>query len=149
MDTQTGPQPGLTAVGDHVVGEADTATALGSGDLRVLATPRLLAWLEAVTCAAVESRLTAGRSSVGTRIVLEHLAASPVGARVRCEAELRHVDGRLLRFDVQASDASGAAVARGEVTRVVVDEARFLARTGSSSARQDGAEPQQVDPGDG
>jgi predicted thioesterase len=110
----------------------DLATALGSGDVPVLATPRLLAWLEAATCAAAEAGglVGEGRTSVGTRVAVEHLAPSPVGARVEATAEVTHVDGRLLRFAVAATDGDGRVVATGEVTRVVVDRDRFLARLG-------------------
>jgi predicted thioesterase len=111
------------------VGADDTASALGSGSLPVLATPRLLAWCEAATCAALE--LPEGQSSVGTRVALEHLAASPVGATVEVSAEVAYEDGRLRRFTVSARDAgSGKVVGTGEVTRVVVDVERFLGRLG-------------------
>jgi predicted thioesterase len=106
----------------------DTAAAVGSGDLDVLGTPRLLAWAEAATCAAVADELDEGRTSVGTRVSLEHLRASPVGEDIRVEAEVVHRDGRLLRFRVSAADAQGRQVGQGEVTRVVVDRERFLAR---------------------
>lgn len=111
------------------VGDDDTASALGSGSLPVLATPRLLAWCEAATCAALE--LPEGRTSVGTRVALEHLAASPVGATIEVSAEVAYEDGRLRRFTVSARDAgSGKVVGTGEVTRVVVDVERFLGRLG-------------------
>ncbi len=122
---------GLSASVDHEVGAADTAQALGSGDLAVLATPRLLAWLEGATCRAIDAALGEGQTSVGTRVSVEHVRASPVGAVVSVAAELVHVDGRLVRFQVQAShrnEQDGVVVAHGEVTRVVVDAARFLAR---------------------
>ncbi|RYY50089.1 MAG: thioesterase [Actinomycetales bacterium] len=110
----------------HTVGDADTAAALGSGDLPVLATPRALAWLEAATCAALD--LDDSRTSVGTRVEVEHIAASPVGATITATADLVHEDGRLLRFRVAAHDGHGTLVAHGEVRRVVVDRARFLER---------------------
>ena len=69
--------PGLTAAVDHTVTAADTAAAVGSGDLPVLGTPRLLAWAEAVTCAAVGPAVPGSRSTVGTRVALEHRASSP------------------------------------------------------------------------
>ena len=119
---------GLTAEASHVVAPTDTAVSVGSGSLPVLATPRLVAWLEAATCAAVEGSLSVGMSSVGTRLGLEHVRPSVVGAGVTCTARLVHVDGRLLRFEVVATDSGGALVAHGEVTRVVVDGERFLAR---------------------
>jgi predicted thioesterase len=110
----------------HRVGDDDTAAALGSGDLAVLATPRLLAWLEEATCAALD--LEPHRTSVGTRVEVEHVAASPVGATVTATADVVHEDGRLLRFRVAAHDGHGTLVAHGEVRRVVVDRERFLAR---------------------
>lgn len=111
---------------------ADTAAALGSGDVPALGTPRLLAWLEAATCVAAQQAPVAGagRTSVGTRVTLEHLLATPVGGRVEVTASLTHQDGRLLRFAVTATDGTGRLVATGEVTRVVVDRERFTARLG-------------------
>lgn len=120
---------GQGAALEFEVTEADTAAAMGSGDLAVLGTPRLLAWCEAVTVAAVASSLESSSTSVGTRVSLEHLAASPVGERLRVEATVAYVDGRLVRFTVAASHLSdGKVVGTGEVTRVVVDRERFLAR---------------------
>jgi predicted thioesterase len=122
-------ETGQSATLEFEVTEADTAAALGSGDLAVLGTPRLLAWCEAATCAAIASSLGAGSTSVGTRVSLEHLAASPVGERLQVEATVAYVDGRLVRFTVAASQLSdGKVVGTGEVTRVVVDRERFLSR---------------------
>ena len=110
-----------------VTGE-DTAASVGSGDLPVLGTPWLLAWSEAATCAALERSLDAGRSSVGTRVQLDHVRASPVGAEVTVVATVVYVDGRLVRFEVVAQHADESVVGHGEVTRVVVDRERFLSR---------------------
>jgi fluoroacetyl-CoA thioesterase len=118
---------GLSATEEHVVGDDDTAAALGSGSLPVLGTPRLLAWCEAATCAALADVLDEGSTSVGTRISLEHLAPSAVGVALAVTASVAHVDGRLVRFTVEARQA-GKLVGAGEVTRVVVDSERFLAR---------------------
>lgn len=112
------------------VTEADTAEALGSGSLPVLGTPRLLAWCEAATCAAIEPLLTPGETSVGTRVELEHTRASRVGVRIEVDATPVHRDGRLHRFSVLAREAAGSVVGTAVVTRVVVDAERFLARTG-------------------
>ncbi len=112
-----------------VVGDDDTALAVGSGSLPVLGTPRLLAWLEAATCACLVPLLAEGSTSVGTRMQLEHLAASPVGAEVEVSASSAYEDGRLHRFTVSARDATtGKVLAAGEVTRVVVEAERFLSR---------------------
>ena len=119
---------GLTGSLCHVVGPDDTAASLGSGDLAVLGTPRLLALAEAATLLALEGVLADAETSVGTRVELEHLAPSGVGATVLVRATTVHVDGRLVRFDVAATDGSGRLVGHGTVTRVVVDRDRFLAR---------------------
>ena len=122
-------QAGDTATLGFRVTDDDTAEALGSGDLPVLGTPRLVAWCEAATCAAVGATMRQERTSVGTRVDLEHLAASPVGAALEVTATVRYVDGRLLRFEVVALHAAeGRLVGRGEITRVVVDRDRFVAR---------------------
>ena len=111
-----------------VVGAADTAAALGSGDVPVLGPPRLLALAEAATVKAVASALAPGQTSVGTSIRLEHTAASPVGMTVTITAELTVVDGRRLTFRVEAADAKGTVAGLGTVERVVVDRDKFLAR---------------------
>ena len=118
---------GRTSTREFVVSEADTAAAVGSGSLPVLGTPVLLAWCEAVTCDVLD--LSGGSTSVGTRVALEHLAASTVGATVLVTATAAYVDGRLVRFTVEARDAgSQKLLGSGEVTRVVVDADRFLSR---------------------
>ncbi len=115
------------------VADDDTAQAVGSGSLPVLGTPRLLAWCEAATCTAVADDLRDGETSVGTRIELEHLAATGVGGTVEVTAREVYADGRLRRYAVAARNLTaeggpGRLVASGEVTRVIVDAERFLAR---------------------
>lgn len=124
-------EPGLHAVVEHTVTGDDTAEVLGSGDVPVLGTPRLLALAEAATLAAIAGQLPAGQTTVGTRVELDHLAATPVGGQVRVRAELAVVTGtagRSLRFAITATDGSGAMAGRGTVVRAVVDRDRFLAR---------------------
>ncbi|MEM9564330.1 MAG: hotdog domain-containing protein [Actinomycetota bacterium] len=111
------------------VGDDDTATALGSGDVPVLATPRLLAWCEAATVAALAAHLDAGSTSVGHRIELDHVRPTPVGGEVDVRAEVTGVDGRQVTLAVTAADGGGD-VAAGTVTRVVVDRQRFVDRLG-------------------
>lgn len=127
-------RPGLTASASFDVTDADTAIALGSGLVPVVATPRLLAWCEAVTVQAITAGLDEGRTSVGSRVQLDHLRATPVGGRLTVNAQLIHADGRLLTFEVTALDESAAVVAHGQITRVVVDRARFLARLGGGGS---------------
>jgi fluoroacetyl-CoA thioesterase len=136
---------GLRATVRHVVTEADTAIEAGSGDVPVLATPRLLALAEAACVAALESHLDEGMTSVGTGVGLEHRQPSPVGAEIEVEAELTELTGRKLVFGFVArhvrprsggppgSDTDGdedLVVGGGTVERIVVDRATFLARAG-------------------
>ncbi|MFG2076056.1 thioesterase family protein [Nonomuraea maritima] len=118
--------PGLRAQLVIAVEMEDTAKKVGSGDVPVLATPRLLALAEAATVRAVERHLEAGRTSVGTRVELEHLAASPLGSRVQVGVELTEIDGRRLVFAFEAHD-DHSVVGKGTIERMVVDRARFLA----------------------
>jgi fluoroacetyl-CoA thioesterase len=114
---------------EFTVTDDDTAVALGSGSLDVLATPRLLAWCEAATCAAIDVSISDDQTSVGTRVQLDHVGASAVGAVVSVTATVVYVDGRLVRFEVVAQQGpEEKVVAHGEVTRVVVDRERFLSR---------------------
>ncbi len=118
---------GLAATLERTVGEDDTAASVGSGSLPVLGTPRLLAWCEAATCAAIAPALEEGQTSVGTRIQLEHTAPSAVGSHLEIVASAVHVDGKLVRFTVAARQR-GKLVGSGEVTRVLVDAGRFMSR---------------------
>jgi len=124
-------QVGLRGSVTHTVGLMDTAVALGSGDVPVLGTPKVVALAEAATVAALAGALDRGQTSVGTRIALDHLAATPVGRPVTAEAVLSDVDGRRLRFTVTVRDAT-ISVAAGEVYRVLVDRARFLDRSSAA-----------------
>jgi fluoroacetyl-CoA thioesterase len=121
---------GTRAEVELTVTATDTATAFGSGDVEVLATPRLVALVEQATVAAVAAGLAAGETTVGTRVELDHLVATPVGRTVVAAAVLAGVDGRRLTFEVDVHEGA-VAVARGRVERVVVDRQRFSARAGS------------------
>lgn len=110
----------------RIVADDDSAIALGSGSVPVLATPRLVAWLEAAAVATISAYLPEGSTSVGTLIELEHLAASSIGATIDVEAEVTAVDKRRIEFNVKASQA-GRLVGRGSHIRFVVDTDRFLA----------------------
>jgi len=118
---------GLKGVASLVVGEEDTAVALGSGDVNVLGTPRLVALFEAATCDALRDMLDEGQSSVGMRVQIDHLQPTPVGAEISVEAVLDKVEGRRITFTATATD-SGGLVAAGKVTRVVVDVERFMSK---------------------
>ncbi|MBO2451399.1 thioesterase [Actinomadura barringtoniae] len=121
-------KPGLRAERVIVVEADDTAERMESGDVPVLGTPRLVELAEAATVQAIVAALADTETSVGTRVELDHRAASPVGMRVTIVAELVEVDGRRLAFAVSATDARGTVVGEGRVERVVVDRERFLSR---------------------
>ena len=139
-----GLAPGLRASVRLIVTDTDTAAQIGSGDVSVLATPRLLALAEAAAVAAITPGLEPGLTSVGTAVTMEHKRASAVGAEVVVEAELTEVEGRRLVFSfiawqkprdsaVGTGDADGvgddesAVVGAGTVERVIVDRERFVA----------------------
>ena len=116
---------GLAAETNLVVGAQDTAVALGSGDVPVLGTPRVLSLAEAATVAAIGASLPPGRTSVGTRVELRHLAPTAVGVTVIAAAVLVGVDGRKLPCDVTVRDGD-TVLATAVIERVVIDRARFL-----------------------
>jgi fluoroacetyl-CoA thioesterase len=107
------------------VGDDDTAMALGSGDVAVLGTPRVVALAEEATLRVLEGHLQPGTTSVGMRVQLDHLAPTAVGHKVRAEATLERIEGRRLTFSVAVRDDRGL-VACGKITRVIVDIERFL-----------------------
>lgn len=116
---------GLTARVELTVTDADTAQALGSGDVPVLGTPRVLALVEAATVAATVPKLPRGATTVGVRVELDHVAPTPVGRTVAAEATLAKVDGHRLLFEVRVRDG-GTTVAEGRVERALVDRQQFL-----------------------
>ncbi len=118
---------GSSASREFTVGEADTAIALGSGDVPVLGTPRLIAWCEEVTVAALAAELEPGQTTVGYQIAVDHLAPTPVGGTVTVEASVSAVDGRQITLEVAARDAK-ADIGTGTITRVAVDRERFIAK---------------------
>jgi predicted thioesterase len=116
--------PGLRGEAELVVGDEHTAPHVGSGRVKVLATPVVINLLEAAALAAVEHLLPAGQQSLGTDLAVRHFAATPVGMRVHAEAELVAVDGRTLRFRVAARD-DREPISAGTHERVVVNVDRF------------------------
>ena len=119
--------PGLSARVELTVSEADTAQYIGSGDVPVLATPRVLALAEAATVAATARQVPAGLTTVGVRAEVEHRAPTPIGRRVTALATLAKVDGRRLLFEVAVRDGE-TAVAEVRVERMILDRRRFIAR---------------------
>ena len=119
--------PGLGARVELTVTDADTAQSLGSGDVPVLAAPRLLALAEAATVLTTARQIPGGVTTVGTRLEIEHREPTPLGRRVAAQATLTKVDGRRLFFDVTVHDGD-TLVAEVRVERAVVDRQAYIAR---------------------
>ncbi len=134
MSGVTGLTIGLKGAVDLLVGEEHTAPKVGSGRVHVLATPVMINLIEAAALAAVEHLLQAGQQSLGTHLDVRHYAATPVGMRVRAEAELVKIDGRLLTFRVTAADAI-ETIGEGTHERVVVTLERFDQRVQKKAAQ--------------
>ena len=117
----------VTGVFESSVTPENTALAMGSGSLPVLATPALVAMMEHAAVNALKGRLPEGIDSVGVAICVEHLAASPVGMTVRAEAVLTASDGRSYDFAIEAYDAKGL-VGRATHRRATVKVDKFLQR---------------------
>lgn len=122
---------GLKHSMEFIVQQQDTAAALDSGTLEVLATPRLIAWMEAAACEAVRGKLQQGTTTVGTAVDMKHKAATAVGKEVRVEAELVEMDGRRLSFCISAMEAE-KQVASAMHERFIVDINRFLEKVGKA-----------------
>ncbi|MBE6213514.1 MAG: dihydrolipoamide acyltransferase [Rikenellaceae bacterium] len=118
---------GLTAESSIIVTDANTALTLGSGDMKVFATPAMVALMENAAMKAVAAALPEGSTTVGTAMQTSHIKASKMGATITASARLVEVDGRRLRFEVRAWDEAGT-IGEGEHTRFVVDRERFLAK---------------------
>ena len=121
-------KPGLEGYAETVVEAADTALEVGSGDLRVYATPCLAAMMEGAACACLEGLLPEDQTSVGISLDLRHTAATPVGMAVSAKAVLTAVEGKKLRFEITASDEAGE-IGTATHERVLVNIERFLQKT--------------------
>lgn len=118
-------QPGITGEKSTAVTMDATAVAMGSGTLRVFATPAMIALCEACCAESVEDLLGDGITSVGVAVNIEHLSASPVGAGIVCKSVLTAFDGRKLDFSVEVYDNAGL-IGRGTHSRFTVKADSFL-----------------------
>lgn len=107
-----------------------TAISLGSGDLEVYATPAMIALMEETASESVKPELEGGQGSVGTCIAIKHLAATPIGMRVRCESELVEVDGRRLVFNITAYDEKDK-IGEGTHERFIILNDKFQSKVNS------------------
>jgi fluoroacetyl-CoA thioesterase len=123
---------GLYADFEHTVNDSDTAAYWGSGGLPVFSTPSLVGLMESTAVIALIGHLPTGQTTVGGRINVHHLAATPVGMKVRARAELIAIEGRKLVFKVQAWDEK-ELIGEADHDRIVIDEARFMAKVMAKS----------------
>ena len=118
-------QTGIKGKEEILVTEKLTADALGSGLLPVFGTPFMIALIESTACQSVLPELEDGQGTVGTKLEVEHLAATPVGMMVYCETELVEVDRKKLVFEAKVYDETGL-VGQGKHTRYIIDNVRFM-----------------------
>jgi len=135
MTSTSALRPGLSGSAEIVVGTRDTAPHVGSGKVKVLATPVMVSLMEEASLNAVEGLLPRGHQTVGTRLDITHVAATPVGLRVRAGAEVLRVDGRRITFRVWADDEK-ERIGEGTHERIVIDVARFDARAQQKAPRR-------------
>lgn len=119
---------GLTHTSRMTVSEQDTAVVLGSGDMPVLATPRMTALMENAAMLAVATELQQGSTTVGGHLDVSHIRPTAVGAEVEAEAVLEKIDGRKLYFHVTAKQDDGETIGEGSHLRFIVDRERFLSK---------------------
>ena len=115
---------GLEGHAELVVGAQHTAPRIGSGRVRVLATPEMINLMEAAAPDAAENLIPAGQQSLGTLLDVRHIAATPVGMKVRATARLVSMEGRTLNFQVEARDERDV-IGDGTHQRLVVNVERF------------------------
>lgn len=118
---------GLRYSEELVVEHKDTAAVYGSGALEVFATPAMIALMEKTCLMGVCDKIGEGHTTVGIAVNIKHLKASPVGATIRCEAELTEVDRRRLVFKVQCFEGE-TLVGEGIHERFVVESAKFMSK---------------------
>ncbi len=119
---------GIRGTQKVIVTEEMTAKKLGSGELPVLATPQMIVLMENTAYKSVAEYLEEGQGTVGTKICVSHLSATPVGMEISLESELIGVERKRLVFTVKAYDAAGC-ISEGEHERFIVDNQRFLEKT--------------------
>lgn len=121
-------ETGIKHVERLTVTDEFTARAAGSGTLQVFSTPSMIALIEKACYTSVQPMLEEGTTTVGTKLDVEHVAATPVGMTVEAECELVEVDGRRLVFNVEARDGRGV-IGRGTHERFIIKTASFVAKT--------------------
>lgn len=121
---------GILGESSATVDPSNTAVAYGSGNVSVFATPAMIGLMEKAALSSVDPLLETGMTTVGTRVEVQHLAATPIGMKVVAVSELLEVDGKRLVFRVEARDEV-EVVGRGTHERYIVPEEKFLSRAGA------------------
>ncbi len=116
---------GIKGSAEVTVVRENTAAAVGSGALEVFSTPSMVALMEKAALSSVQPYLEEGQGTVGTRLEISHLAASPIGAHIRAESELVEIDRRMLTFEVKAY-ADGELIGEGKHQRCIILNDRFM-----------------------
>jgi predicted thioesterase len=126
---------GIRAIAQTIVTRDKLAVTVGSGSLRVFATPMMVALMEQAACDAVAAFLEDGETTVGTKIDVAHTAATPEGMQVTAEAEITAVNGREITLQVTARDAVGE-IGSGIHKRFVVNAEKFQSKTDSKASHE-------------
>jgi len=116
---------GINSTAETVVSDENLAVTIGSGDLRVFATPMMIALMEQAAATCIALHLGPGQSSVGTKVDVNHIAASVSGVKITATATVTAIDRRCVDFEVTASDGAGE-IGRGTHTRFIVDADKFM-----------------------
>ncbi len=132
MDTEKYLKPGLSHQMEFTVEEKHTASHVGSGPVRVLATPWMIAYIEITSRTLLDGHLPDTHSSVGTLVNVRHLAPSPMGTKIHTEVEIDSVEGNKVTLTVSAREGE-KRVGEGTHERFVIDKERFLKRIGGAS----------------
>jgi predicted thioesterase len=118
---------GASHTAEKLVEERDTAAYMGSGTVAVFATPAMILLMELAARNAVQGNLPEGTTTVGTLVNVQHVAATPLGAKVSARAVLKEIDGRKLTFDIEAADENGL-IGKGVHERAIIDIERFMSK---------------------
>ncbi len=135
MNSVADSREALGAELSFTVAEGDLAIALGSGDVPVLATPRLIAWAEHACVEATESALAQTCTSVGTHIDLRHKMTSLAGETICVSARVTEISGNRISYSVEVTNEPGSVIASGIITRAHVNRATFLKNAGFKSSK--------------
>lgn len=126
-------QIGMSAEIERIVGEEDTAVRFGSGGVKVFATPMMVALMENAALNTVDPLLEEGFATVGLSLNVKHIAATPVGMKVRARAELIGIEGKKLHFRIEAFDEQ-EKIGEGTHERYIIELSKFLERTGKKAS---------------